>query len=67
MIDNNHFQTTAELPREDFTPISFSLFPQIPKACKKTDLDHVCLEAVDLACKWLDKHGGTMEITDAYD
>ena len=66
MIDTNILASTAELPQEDITPVSYSIF-DVPTACKKTDYDHICLEAVDEFCKWLESHGGTMEITDAYD
>ena len=66
MISTFDQASAAEPPREDITPVSYSIF-NVPKACKKSDLDHVCLEAVDAFCKWLESHGGTMEITDAYD
>ena len=66
MISTYDLANATEPHQEDITPVSYSIL-DVPKACKKSDLDHVCLEAVDYFCRWLESHGGTMEITDAYD
>ena len=66
MISTYDLADATELPQEDITPASYTIL-HVPKACKKSDLDHFCLEAVDSFCRYLESHGGSMEITDAYD